>query len=129
MPSTPRQNRGFIDGLSKALAQKLKPLPDSRVVLRSGPGAMPNRDASLIFDGALRPLKGHRVQSKSQIKTSLTKSSVGGLNGITSLAVENVWFAAMSSGKWQRHAESLKVSSRTSWIWNRFPRGAVQAKT
>jgi hypothetical protein len=67
MPSTPRQNRGFIDGLSKALTQKLKPLPDSRVVLRSGPGATLNRDASLIFDGALHGalglLKGRRGQS------------------------------------------------------------------
>ncbi len=65
MPSNPRQNRGFIDGLSKALAQKLKPLPDSRV--RSGPGATLNRDASLIFDGAVHGalglLKGRRGQS------------------------------------------------------------------
>lgn len=36
MPSNPRQNRGYIDELIKALTQKLKTLDDARVILRVG---------------------------------------------------------------------------------------------
>ena len=36
MPPNPRQNRGFIDDLIKALTAKLKSLDDARVLLRSG---------------------------------------------------------------------------------------------
>jgi phosphatidylserine/phosphatidylglycerophosphate/cardiolipin synthase-like enzyme len=36
MPSNPRQDRGFIDELIRALTQKLKSLDDARVILRSG---------------------------------------------------------------------------------------------
>jgi hypothetical protein len=36
MPSNPRQDRGFIDELIKALTDKLKTLRDARVILRSG---------------------------------------------------------------------------------------------
>lgn len=36
MPSNPRQDRGFIDELIKALTQKLKTLDDARVILRTG---------------------------------------------------------------------------------------------
>lgn len=36
MPSNPRQDRGFIDALIKALTEKLKTLGDARVILRSG---------------------------------------------------------------------------------------------
>lgn len=36
MPSNPRQDRGYIDELIKALTQKLKTLDDARVILRTG---------------------------------------------------------------------------------------------
>ncbi|WFT94417.1 phospholipase D-like domain-containing protein [Bradyrhizobium barranii] len=36
MPSNPRQDRGFIDELIKALTKKLKTLDDARVILRTG---------------------------------------------------------------------------------------------
>jgi V8-like Glu-specific endopeptidase len=36
MPSNPRQDRGYIDELIKALTAKLKTLDDARVILRSG---------------------------------------------------------------------------------------------
>jgi phosphatidylserine/phosphatidylglycerophosphate/cardiolipin synthase-like enzyme/V8-like Glu-specific endopeptidase len=36
MPSNPRARRGFIDDLIAALAQKLRGLPDARLILRSG---------------------------------------------------------------------------------------------
>jgi phosphatidylserine/phosphatidylglycerophosphate/cardiolipin synthase-like enzyme len=36
MPANPRQNRGFIDQLIRALTAKLKSLDDARVLLRSG---------------------------------------------------------------------------------------------
>jgi phosphatidylserine/phosphatidylglycerophosphate/cardiolipin synthase-like enzyme len=36
MPSNPRADRGFIDELIEALTQKLKTLPDARVLLRVG---------------------------------------------------------------------------------------------
>ena len=36
MPSSPNQDRGFIDDLIKALTEKLKTLDDARVILRSG---------------------------------------------------------------------------------------------
>ncbi len=36
MPSNPRQDRGFIDELIKALTRKLKTLDDARVILRVG---------------------------------------------------------------------------------------------
>lgn len=39
MPSNPRADRGYIDALIKALAQKLKDLDDARVLLRSGGSA------------------------------------------------------------------------------------------
>lgn len=36
MPSNPREDRGYIDELIKALTQKLKTLDDARVILRTG---------------------------------------------------------------------------------------------
>lgn len=36
MPSNPRQDRGYIDALIKALTDKLKTLDDARVILRTG---------------------------------------------------------------------------------------------
>jgi hypothetical protein len=36
MPSNPRQDRGYIDELIKALTEKLKTLDDARVILRTG---------------------------------------------------------------------------------------------
>ena len=36
MPSNPRADRGFIDELIEALTEKLKTLPDARVLLRAG---------------------------------------------------------------------------------------------
>lgn len=39
MPSNPREDRGYIDELIKALAQKLKDLDDARLILRVGGSA------------------------------------------------------------------------------------------
>lgn len=70
MPSNPRQDRGFIDELIKALTQKLKTLDDARVILRTGGSKLSSpshaawyfKSKGVDIDERLRVIENHHTK-------------------------------------------------------------------
>jgi phosphatidylserine/phosphatidylglycerophosphate/cardiolipin synthase-like enzyme len=70
MPSNPRQDRGFIDELIRALTQKLKTLDDARVILRSGGSKFSSpahagwffKSKGVDIDNRLRVIENHHTK-------------------------------------------------------------------
>ncbi|MCI0606656.1 phospholipase D-like domain-containing protein [bacterium] len=70
MPSNPRQDRGFIDELIKALTQKLKTLDDARVILRVGGSKLSSpshaawyfKSKGVDIDERLRVIENHHTK-------------------------------------------------------------------
>ncbi len=70
MPSNPRADRGFIDQLIAALVDKLKSLPDARVILRTGGSKFSSpthaawffKSKGVDIDGRLRAIENHHTK-------------------------------------------------------------------